>query len=147
MASDDEKWHPTTRETADHSLPYVVAVALMYGSVETRYFDNEYIQNPALMALIQKIKVTATEEANKLRPEANFNRVEVVTKSGKKFSETVLYWRGHFKNPLTDKEIEDKFNSQARDLLTSEQRQQLLSLIWNLEKTKDVSRIMELLKV
>ena len=34
MAGDSEKWRPTNRETADHSMPYTVAVALMYGVVD-----------------------------------------------------------------------------------------------------------------
>lgn len=147
MGGDVEKWHPKTRETADHSLPYVICVGLMYGTLEKRHFDDEYLQNPELLALIQKVKITVTEECNKLRPSAHPVRMQIVTKSGKKFSEMVLHWRGHYKNPLPDKEIEDKFNSLSRDLLLPEQRQELTSLVWNMEKVKDVSRIMELLKI
>ncbi len=147
MAGDKEKWNPKTRETADHSLPYVVAIALTYGTLEKRHFDERFVNDPAIHALIQKIKVEATEECNKLRPDAAPAKMEIVTKSGKRFSETVLHWRGHFKNPLTDQEIEDKFNSQAEELLSSAQRRELLSLLWNLEKVDDVSKIMQLLKV
>jgi 2-methylcitrate dehydratase len=147
MAGDEEKWHPTTRETADHSIPYVVAVALMYGYVEAKYFEDAYIQDPALQTLIQKVKVTNSPEYDKMVPEASPARVEVVTKSGKRFSETVMQWRGYYSNPCTDEEIEQKFNSLSRDLLSSEQRKELLSLAWNIEQVKDAHRIMELLKV
>lgn len=147
MAADEEKWHPKTRETADHSLPYVVSVALMYGTLEKRHFDDEFLKNPAIMALIQKVKVTDTEECNKLRPDASPARVTVVMKNGKRFSEMVLHWRGHYKNPLTDSEIEEKFDSQARELLTPAQRKELFSTIWDLENLDDASKIMQLLKV
>jgi 2-methylcitrate dehydratase len=99
------------------------------------------------MALIQKVKVEETEECNKLRPDYNPNRLELVTKSGKRFSELALHWRGHYKNPLTDAEVEDKFNPQARDLLSPSQSKELLSLIWNLEHAKNVSKIMDLMKI
>jgi 2-methylcitrate dehydratase len=57
MAGDAEKWHPTNRETADHSMPYTTAVALMYGTVEPRHFGAEYWRDPRLLALTQRVKV------------------------------------------------------------------------------------------
>ncbi len=147
MAGDTEKWHPRTRESADHSIPYVVAVALMHGNVEVKHFDDRYLFNPELLSLVQRIKVEETEECNSMYPNAMANRVEVITKSGKRFSELVQYHRGHQKNLLTDEEIEEKFASLAADLLAPEQRKQVLSLVWNLEQVDDVGRIMQLLRV
>jgi len=143
MAGDTEKWHPKTRESADHSIPYVVAIALMYGSVEIKHFDDKYLFNPDLLDLVQKIKVEETEECDNLYPGAMANRVELITKSGKKFSELVQYHRGHQKNPLTDEEIEQKFTSLASDLLTPAQRKQVLSLVWNLEQVDDAGELMQ----
>ena len=116
MANDDEKWHPRTRETADHSIPYVVGVTLMYGPLEIKHFADEYLQNSDLLDLIQKIKVEETKECNDLYPGASANRVEIITKSGQTFSEFVKYHRGHHQNPLTDEEIEQKFHSLTKDL-------------------------------
>ena len=147
MAGDAEKWHPTTRETADHSMPYGVALGLMYGTVEIRHFDDEYLHKPELIDLMQKIKVTDTEECTRLSPENNAARVEIVTKSGKRFSEFALHCHGHFLDPLTNMEIEQKFNSLTRELLTPAQRKELVSLVWNLEKLDDASKIMPLLKI
>jgi 2-methylcitrate dehydratase len=65
--------------------------------------------------------------------DAMANRVEIITKSGRRFSELVQYHRGHQKNPLTDEEIELKFTSLAGDQLTPAQRKQVLSLVWDLE--------------
>lgn len=147
MAGDAERWRPMTRETADHSIPYVVGVALMTGGVEVRHFADEYLHNPVLFDLVQKIKVEGTEECNNLYPDASANRVEVITKSGKKFSELVQYHRGHFQDPLTDEEIERKFHSLTEEHLALGQRQEFLALLWNLEQVDDVGKIMELLKI
>ena len=147
MAGDTEKWHPKNRESADHSLPYVVAVALMHGTVEVRHFDDKFLFNPDLLDLLQKIRVEESKECNNLYPNAMANRVEIVTKSGKKLSKLVQYHRGHHLNPLTNDEIEQKFNSLTRDLLTPTQRKGLLSLAWNLEEVDDASKIMQSLKI
>lgn len=143
--SDPEKWRPKTRESADHSLAYVVAAALIYGPVGKRHFDDEYLHSPALLELMSKIRVEETEEANRLCPDAYANRVEAVTKSGKKISELVVYHRGHNRNPASDEEIEEKFHSLTGDVFLPSQSKELLSLLWNLEQLDDVSRIMPLL--
>jgi 2-methylcitrate dehydratase len=147
MAGDAEKWRPQTRESADHSIPYVVAVALMYGSLEVMHFADGYLHNPDLLDLMQKIKVEESAECNNLWPDASANRVEIITKSGEKISEVVKYHRGHYKNPLTEEEIEQKFHSLTGELLTLDQRKGLLSILWNFEQVEDVSEIMALLEI
>jgi len=145
MASDAEKWHPKTRESADHSIPYAVGVSLMHGPLEIKHFSDPYLHDPVLHDLIQRIVVEETEECNSLYPGANATRVEVITRTGEKVSELVRYHRGHPLNPLTKDEIEHKFHSLARDLLPPGKSKELLSLIWNIERVNDAGRIMELL--
>jgi len=148
MGEEPEKWRPRTRETADHSIPYVVGVALFInGPVEVRHFSDEYLHHPDLLNLIQKIKVEESEECNNLFPAVSANRVTVITKSGQTLSEMVQYHHGHYKNPLTDAEIEQKFNSLTQDLLSASQRERLLRVLWNIEQVGDVHEIMELLRV
>lgn len=146
MAGDAEKWHPKTRETADHSIPYVVGVALLEnGPLEVRHFADEYLHNADFLRLIQKIKVDETEECNRLSPGASANRVELTTTSGKKYSELVQYHRGHHRNPLTDQEIEQKFDSLARDFMSPSRREELPGLLWKLEEVRDITEVMQLL--
>jgi 2-methylcitrate dehydratase len=147
MAGDPEKWHPKTQQAADHSLPYVVSLALMYGGVEREYYSQQYLSNPQLLDLVQKVKVTVSEDCNKLLPDALANIMEVTTKSGQKFSERVLYSHGHHKNPMTDEEIERKFLSLSLGLFTPAQAKSVLEVVWNLEKLDDVSQLAELLVV
>ena len=144
MANDAEKWHPKTRETADHSMPYVIAVALKCGSVELSNFTEACLNDPEILELIQKIKVEETEECNKLYPESYANRVEIITRSGEKISERVQYYRGHPRNPLTDDEIDEKFHSLVKELLPSPKRKDILSLIRNLEAVDDIGKLIEL---
>jgi 2-methylcitrate dehydratase len=147
MAGDAEKWHPTNRETADHSMPYTAAVALLYGAVETRHFGSEYWSNPRLLSLVQKVKVSVSEEANRRAPEAMLSTVEVVTASGERATSEVAYHRGHYKNPMSDQEIEAKFRSLAYDLLTPSQTEALLERLWNLETVNDIGDVIRMIRI
>jgi 2-methylcitrate dehydratase len=147
MAGDAEKWHPTNRETADHSMPYTAAVALMYGTVETSHFGPEYWQDARLLELVQKIKVSVSEEANRRAPEAMLSTVEVVTSTGQQLSAEVAYHRGHYKNPMSDQEIEAKFRALAQNLLSSRQVEALLDRLWNLEQVADIGEVLSMVKI
>ena len=146
MAGDAEKWRPTNRETADHSMPYTVAVALMYGAVDQRHFGDEYLQNQSLLDLTGRVKVSVSEEANQRAPEAMLCDVEAVTGSGLRFSSQVAYHKGHFKNPLTDAELESKFRSLACGQLSDAQADAILDRLWNLEQLGDVGDLIRLTK-
>ena len=147
MAGDAEKWHPTNRETADHSMPYTAAVALMYGTVEARHFAREYRTDPRLLELTQKVKVSVSEEANRRAPEAMLSTVEVVTTTGQRLKGEVAYHRGHYKNPMSDQEIEEKFHGLAQDLLTERQSASVLDRLWHLEQVEDIGEVIRLVKI
>jgi 2-methylcitrate dehydratase len=144
MAGDPQKWRPTTRETADHSMVYTTGVALMYGTVHQRHFGDEYLRNEELLDLVSRVKVSVSEEANRRAPEAMLCEVEVVAKSGKRYSSEVAYHKGHYKNPISDSEVEEKFRSLAADVLSAPQIDRLLDRLWHLEDVKDMSEILRL---
>lgn len=147
MADNPEKWHPTNRETADHSMPYSVAVALMYGDVNWRHFGQEYLAEVALQSLVQKVKVAVAEECNRSWPEGMLNILEVTTGSGDKFAAQARYHRGHWRNPMSDQELEEKFRTTAQGLLSSGRTAEVLDCLWNLEQLENVGRLAQLLIV
>jgi 2-methylcitrate dehydratase len=57
-----EKWNPQTRETADHSIPYLVAVVLHDGVVTPASFNPQRIHDPALRSLISKMTIDPNPE-------------------------------------------------------------------------------------
>ena len=147
MAGDQEKWRPQTRETADHSMPYTTAVALTYGQVEQGHFDDRYIFDPQLLELTGKVKVERSEEADRRVPEAMLCYLDVVTRSGQKYSAEVPYHKDHYKNPMTDAEMEEKFRSLAKDLLSPDQTDALLDKLWHLKEVKDIAEVIRLTKI
>jgi 2-methylcitrate dehydratase len=144
MAGDAEKWRPSNRETADHSMPYTAAVALTYGTVKQEHFDDVYLHNQALLDLTSKVKVQVSEEANRRVPEAMLCKVEVVTTSGQRYASEVAYHKGHYKNPLTDAELEEKYRSLVDDVLSPRQADALLDRLWHLEEVTDMGEVIRL---
>jgi 2-methylcitrate dehydratase len=144
MGSGEANWQPETRESADHSLPFVMAVALMEGNLEIRHYDQMYYKRSDVRALMQKIKVRIGEEPVAAWPEVPLNIVDVEMKSGKVLSTKVAYHLGHFKRFMTDEEQERKFRPLAEPLLRERQIDDLLACLRRLDEVAQISELISL---
>ena len=144
MGSGEANWQPETRESADHSLPFVMAVALMEGIVEIRHYDQMYYKRSDVRALMQKIKVRIGEEPVAAWPEVPLNIVDVEMKSGRVLSTKVAYHLGHFKRWMTEEEQERKFRPLAEPLLPKRQIDDLLACLRRLDELEQVSELISL---
>ena len=147
IGKEPAKWHPETKETADHSLPYIVAVALMDGDVSLHQFDETHLKNPQLRDLVQKVTVAEKKEYTDIYGESFPNKVTVTMKNGKVYEKEVLDPKGHPNNPLTLEELETKFRRAAEPLLKKEQQDKIMESIANLEQVKDIGSLMRLFEV
>lgn len=147
IAGEEEKWRPKTRETADHSLPYCVAVALYDGKVGLEQFSEERIKDPKLWPILSKIKVKRNQEHNKQYPEAFPCLIEIKSKTGEIFSRIIAYPKGHPKNPLSDREVEGKFKTLSNRLIKSDRQDKIIDLVWKLDKVKDIKDLIKLIKI
>jgi 2-methylcitrate dehydratase len=145
MASDATRWAPATRETADHSLPYCVAVALLDGEVTRASFADERLRDPRIAGLMQRVKVAEDPQLTAQYPEGAPGRVTLRTRSGQMHVAEIRYPRGHEKNPMTDGEIERKFRDLSAGRLGGEGCERALEQLWQLERAGDVRRLAALL--
>jgi len=141
MADGPDKWKPQTHETADHSIPYAAGLALIYGNITPEYYEDPYLHDARLLDLVSRIKVLPSEEADRIENEFNLCEMEVVLKSGARKTTRVEYHRGHFKNPMTDAEMEEKFRLMAQRHLTSDRIDKLLRLLWNIESEPSAANL------
>jgi 2-methylcitrate dehydratase len=146
-ADSPEKWDPQTRETADHSLPYILAVCLTQGGYWLDDFAEEKFKNPKLRPLMKKIQVRETEECNRKFPESNRFRIEVTMRDGEKIVRDVDHAKGDPQNPMTDEEIETKFKKLARPVMSEEQMGRALDRLWHLENVRDFSEVLRLFQL
>ena len=144
MGSGEANWKPETRESADHSLPFVMAVALMEGKLEIRHYEQTYYKRSDVRALMQKIKVRIGEEPVAVWPEVPLNIVDVEMESGKVLSTKVAYHLGHFKRFMTDDEQERKFRPLAEPLLPKRQIDDLLACLRRLDEVERISELISL---
>jgi 2-methylcitrate dehydratase len=147
MADGPDKWRPQTHETADHSIPYAAALVLMYGKIEPEYYEDPYLHDPRLLDLVNRVKVLPSDEADKTENEFNLCELELVLTSGARKTVRVEYHRGHFKNPMTDAEMEEKFRLLAQKHLAADRLDNLLRLLWNIENEPQVAALIAATRV
>lgn len=142
MASEPSRWAPATRETADHSMPYVVAAALMDGEVVPHSFADHRLKDPAMAALMQKVKVTEAPDITARFPESWSTRIRVRHTGGDDAVHEVRYPKGHFNDPLNDRELETKFRGMFRGYGDDAQCQAVLDALWQFEQAPDVAGVL-----
>ena len=145
ILSDPSKYQPTTKETADHSLPYCIAAAIADGNVLPSSFEEEKLRDPRIWALLPKIKVVADAEIDGLFPAVKRAIVRITTTDGKVYEEQVDHAKGSPENPMSDDEIVAKFRANAAGVLTPEQQDQVIEATWGLEDFADIGEYMQLL--
>jgi 2-methylcitrate dehydratase len=146
ILSDPSKYDPHTKETADHSLPYVIAAAIAERQVTPVQFTMEKILDATIRAQLKKVEVVGDPEIEKVFPALQRVIVNITTVDGRSFTEQLDYPKGDPRNPLSDAEIEEKFAALAEGVLSISAQRKLKDTIWNLDKLDSVSKLMALMK-
>jgi 2-methylcitrate dehydratase len=136
-----EAWTPKTRETADHSLPYCTAVALLDGDVFLKQFDPERFLAPDILGLVAKVKVLLDDSLTPRYPRGIPNRIAVTLNDGRVLSKEVEFPRGHAGNPMTDEEVVAKFRRLIEPRYGKAKVDSMLGRCWEFEKEKAVGEL------
>jgi 2-methylcitrate dehydratase len=147
IGSEPEKWKPETRETADHSLPYITAIALIDGQITEKQFQPERFMDPKIWKFLENVKVVRNAELSALYPGAVANIVHIDLANGQRLTKRVDYPLGHAKNPLEDFEVEKKFLSLVVPTFTRDHSAKIIEHVWRLDQQCDVHHLMKLLRV
>lgn len=123
IASEPEKWDPQSRETADHSLPYIVARALVDGAVTPESFTRERYADPALRPLMARIAAHADDRATAAYPDEIEARIVGRDRSGAEHAVTFANPCGHPANPMSPARLAEK----VTDLLGPEPAEAVLA--------------------
>jgi 2-methylcitrate dehydratase len=137
----EEKWDPRTRETADHSLPYLLAVALTNRRIDLDSFTESQISDPALRPLMKKISVS-WDEAFEERHKHHEWPVRIVLRltGGTELREELFRPRGLDGSSMSDEELDDKYARMVRPVLKDpEAYDDLRDRLWHLAAEPDVA--------
>jgi 2-methylcitrate dehydratase len=147
IGSGAEKWKPTTRETADHSMPYVVAAVLIDGAYTDAIFAPERLRDERTLALMKKITISEDAEFNKRYPASLPCRMTITLKNGEQKTAELSNPIGHHDRPMSDAQIIEKFRGLAGRKLKPERLQNILDRVWNIENDGNWPMLFDELRV
>jgi 2-methylcitrate dehydratase len=144
ILADPSKYDPRTKETADHSLPYVIAAAVADRQVTPLQFTPEKIMDERIRAQLHKVVVVADPEIEAVFPRLQRVVVTIHTTDGRELTKELDYPKGDPRNPLTDREIEEKFDALASPVLSASARRRVKDAVWRLEELESIRELMDL---
>jgi 2-methylcitrate dehydratase len=135
-----DKWDPRTREMADHSLPYLVCVALVDGTVNLDSFAPERYLDPSLRPLMDRVTISMNEDFRARYPAELNTSSEIETTDGKCLRTAIKFPHGHPGNPPSIEEINRKYDDlTGRAAVSDDSAKALRGLAWNVETVPDVA--------
>ena len=137
-----EKWSPQTRETADHSLPYITARAIVDGHITNESFAAQMYRDPRILAFMQKIKVSEDPILTARGGGAAPTRVTAILLDGQRISREIDYAPGFAAQPMDRDEVERKFRGNVGQRWPQEHTGTVLQALWALDRTDDLSSLL-----
>jgi len=138
---------PESSYSAQFSMCYVVALALMQGKVSLDDFDDQKIADSKINSVGKKIFHTIHPKMADMGQKGFFSGwIKIQTNNRKEYEHFQKYNRGCKENPLSIDEVFNKFHTNAAGILPSEKIHKIFSIIENFEEIKDISNLMEQLR-
>ena len=147
IGRDPEKWCPKTRETADHSLPYCVAIALLDGKITPYSFSKRRLTDHTLYEFMQKVVIHEVKAFTSQYPVAMPTSIRVTLLNGQRYDSQVDYPKGHPCRPMTDYDIESKFHALADRKMGHDHANKIIELVGKLDTLQNVGMLTKALPV
>jgi 2-methylcitrate dehydratase len=147
IGSGAEKWQPTTRETADHSMPYVVAAILIDGAYTDAIFEPQRFGDRRTLDLMKKISIAEDDGFNKRYPTGLPCRMTITLKNGERKTAELSNPIGHHDRPMSDDQLVEKFRGLAGRKLAPVRLQTILDRLWEIDNNGDLPSLFDALRI
>jgi 2-methylcitrate dehydratase len=149
IGSESEKWDPKTRETADHSMPYIFAKVLIDGTISLAAFNEPAFRDPGIRPLMSKIHIYLDDEVNAKYPNIVSMKVKAKTQDGRVISIFPRDPLGHTRNPMKDQDVREKFLRTVEPVFGPEKATLILQRWWQIKdasaaELSDALRVLDL---
>jgi 2-methylcitrate dehydratase len=138
QSRDESYARPESRDTANHSVRYCVAAALVEGELGYEQFEPEKLRSADILGLVDRTKVYWEKDHDRHWPAANPSTIRMRTTNGAVHEKALVVAPGHPQNPVSDEVVEQKFCQLARKTLDGEQIEKVIGLARRLEQLPDV---------
>jgi 2-methylcitrate dehydratase PrpD len=132
---------PKTLLSAQTNLRFLIGLAVTAGKVSLDQLIRER-RNPSVKKMGERVFIEADEELNKIFPDTWPARVEVYMKGGSKLSHSVLYPKGDWRNPMTWKELHEKFIQLVQGRIGPKASKEIWNQLTHLEELKNVKNLL-----
>ncbi len=140
-----DKQRVRTKEEADHSLPYMIAVALLDGEVSPAQYTPERIVREDVQSLLHKVTIHPDEALSRRFPAEMPCHITIDLKDGQTLSLEKQDYEGFYTRPMSWEKVVAKFERLAAPLTDATRHAAIVETVAHLE-TKDVAQLTELLR-
>jgi 2-methylcitrate dehydratase PrpD len=139
------EYKPLSLLQAQMSLQYIVAVTLLEGKTLLDQFTEEKISDPKILELAKRVEIVLDPEIEKVYPERFANRIEIILRSGMRYSTRVDFPKGSSENPLSFEEVVEKVRSMTSQVITRDRMDEVNEKVERVEKLDDIRELTRLL--
>lgn len=114
IASEHDNFNPKTVEQLKQSLPYVIAISLVFNNIKLEDLNNIFLDkqlHSKIKSVSDKIEIHCNKELNKLFPNKRASKVMISLKNNEKFQNTTYTSIGEKGNPLLKEDVLNKFKA------------------------------------
>jgi 2-methylcitrate dehydratase len=143
--SEPEKWAPDTRETADHSMPYITARAMFDGEITNESYAPAKLRDPGILAFMRKITVREDPALTAMMGDLVPTRVTATLDDGRRITRQVDDVPGFAARPMGRADVERKFHNNIGKRWPTERTQSVLAALWGLDRAGDLTPLLGML--
>ena len=145
ILADEKKYIIDSRETADHSLPYCIAAAVVRRKLTPNEFNRKSLIDARILENVPKVKAVLEPAFESRFPAEQPCRVVIKLNNGDLLTKERAYPKGDPRDQLSIAELQQKFSILAEDILDSEQQSKVFETVYDLETLTDIGDLMKLL--
>lgn len=140
--NDEDRRHPKSRETADHSFYFLAAAALLDGELTPRQFENERWTDPAIIDLMARIAITVDAGLADKAPSGFPAAVTLTARDGRNSEAQIDYAPGHALNPMGQEAVVGKFRRLVDGVVETGHQDAIIEMALGLETLETIDRLM-----
>ena len=140
----DKTSNIATKEQADHSLPYILAVAVLDGAVMPEQYRPERIRRSDVQEMLRRVRVSPNESYSARFPNEMPCRITIRLRDGRTLAKEMRDYPGFFTHPMTWEMAFSKFESLAEPHTSAAERRAIADAVFKLESTStsDLARLL-----
>ncbi len=133
-----------TKEQADHSLPYLLAVALLDGQVLPEQYEPERILRPDVQALLERVDVRPADDLSARFPAEHACRLRLRLRDGGTLAAEKSDYEGFLTRPMSWERAREKFERLAGGAVEPELAAELADAVASLDEleTRDLTTLL-----